>query len=62
MNALLSLAALASLARRFKHDRSGVTALEYGLIASLVAIAIISGVSLLGTDLSTEFSYIAGQV
>jgi pilus assembly protein Flp/PilA len=62
MNAFLPLAALRSLALRLKHDRSGVTALEYGLIASLVAIAIISGVSLLGTDLSTEFSYIAGKV
>ena len=59
MNALLSLA---TLVRRLQRDRSAVTALEYGLIASLVAIAIISGVSLLGGNLSTEFSYIAGQV
>ena len=62
MNAFLPLTALRSLALRITRDRRGVTALEYGLIASLVAIAIISGVSLLGGNLSTEFSYIAGQV
>lgn len=43
-------------------DRKGVTALEYGLIASLIAVAIISGVTLLGTNLKTEFSSIATTI
>jgi len=40
----------------------GVTAIEYGLIASLVALAIIVAVTLLGTNLAGLFTYIAGKV
>jgi len=43
-------------------SESGVTAVEYGLIASLIALAIIVGVTLLGVNLGGLFSYIAGQV
>ncbi len=43
-------------------SESGVTAIEYGLIASLVALAIIVGVTALGVDLGALFSYIAGKV
>ena len=41
---------------------SGVTAIEYGLIASLIAVAIIVAVTLVGTNLSGLFTYIAGKV
>ncbi|MGH7062905.1 MAG: Flp family type IVb pilin, partial [Stellaceae bacterium] len=44
-----------TLARLIK-DEEGVTAVEYGLIAALVAVVIITAVSLLGTNLSTLFS------
>lgn len=44
------------------NDEKGVTAIEYGLIAALVALAIITGVTLLGTNLGTLFSSIAGQL
>jgi pilus assembly protein Flp/PilA len=40
----------------------GVTAIEYGLIASLVALAIIVGVTLLGVNMNELFNYIAGKV
>ena len=40
-----------SLVKQFRGDRRGVTALEYGLIASGVAVAIIAGVTLLGGNL-----------
>jgi pilus assembly protein Flp/PilA len=40
-------------------ERSAVTALEYGLIAALVAVVIISAVRLLGTNLSTTFNKVA---
>ena len=40
----------------------GVTAIEYGLLASLIALAIIVGATLLGTNLNALFSYIAGKV
>jgi len=41
---------------------SGVTAIEYGLIAALVAVVCIVAWSLLGTDLSTTFNNIATSV
>ncbi|HWK95902.1 MAG TPA: Flp family type IVb pilin [Pseudolabrys sp.] len=43
-------------------SETGVTAIEYGLIASLVALAIIVGVTALGVDLGALFSYIGGKV
>jgi pilus assembly protein Flp/PilA len=52
-----AVAALVSV----KSER-GVTAIEYGLLASLVALAIIVGATLLGTNLGSLFSYIGGKV
>jgi len=43
-------------------SEKGVTAIEYGLIASLVAIAIIVGITLVGTNLNGLFNYIGGKV
>lgn len=43
-------------------SEQGVTAVEYGLIASLVALAIIIGVTALGVNLGELFGYIAGKV
>jgi pilus assembly protein Flp/PilA len=40
----------------------GVTAIEYGLIASLVALAIIIGATALGVNLNALFTYMAGKV
>ena len=40
----------------------GVTAIEYGLLASLIALAIIVGATLLGTNLNALFNFIAGKV
>ena len=51
-----------TLFQRFARDQSGVTAIEYGLIASLIAVAIIAAVTLVGTDLSTLFNTIAGDL
>lgn len=45
-----------------KCDETGVTALEYGLIAALIAVATIGAVSALGTDLSATFASIAGKL
>lgn len=41
--------------RRFLREESGATAIEYGLIAALVAVVIIGGLELLGTELDTTF-------
>ncbi len=44
-----------------KSDKRGVTALEYGLIAALIAVVIIGSVLTLGTNLSQTFSSIGGH-
>ena len=43
---------------RFVREEEGVTAIEYGLIAGLIAVAIIASVKTLGGDLSTLFGNI----
>lgn len=43
-------------------DRRGVTALEYGLIAALIAGVIIGGVTTLGTNVRATFTNIAGKI
>jgi pilus assembly protein Flp/PilA len=48
--------------KSFLEDASGVTAIEYGLIAALVAVAIITAVTTLGTNLSDTFNTIAGKL
>lgn len=48
--------------KRFLKDESGATAIEYGLIASLIAIAIIAVLGTLGTNLSTQFNKVATQL
>jgi pilus assembly protein Flp/PilA len=47
---------------RFVRDESGATAIEYGLIAALIAVVIIGAVTAVGTGLSTTFTTVAGQV
>lgn len=53
---------LRSLLGRFLKDETGATAIEYGLIAALVAVAAITGMTTLGTKLSTQFTTIAGRL
>jgi len=42
-----------------KNDDKGATAIEYGLIAALIAVAIIAAVSSVGTSLSSTFDNVA---
>ena len=51
----------ATLIRLVKNDR-GATAIEYGLIAALIAVAAISAFQLVGTNLSNTFHGIATQL
>ena len=51
-----------NLVSRFVKDESGATAIEYGLIAAGIAIAIISAVQGLGTKLSTNFNTISNSL
>ncbi|WP_018688841.1 Flp family type IVb pilin [Ahrensia kielensis] len=47
---------------RFIKDESGATAIEYGLIAALIAVAIIAGATSLGSQLNAKFDSIATTV
>jgi len=47
---------------RFAADESGATAIEYGLIAALIAVGIIAAASALGTSLSGLFTRIGGHL
>jgi pilus assembly protein Flp/PilA len=49
-------------ALRYMRDRSGATAIEYGLIATLIALAIIATVTTVGTSLQTTFTSVAGGI
>jgi pilus assembly protein Flp/PilA len=43
-------------------DESGATAIEYGLIAALISVAIITGATTLGNTLSNTFQNISNQM
>jgi pilus assembly protein Flp/PilA len=45
--------------KKFFTDESGVTAIEYGLIAALIAVMIIGGATLAGQNLNTMFHTVA---
>jgi pilus assembly protein Flp/PilA len=47
---------------RFCTDRSGATAIEYGLIAAGISVAIIVAVNTIGTNLNTTFSSVSSQL
>jgi pilus assembly protein Flp/PilA len=47
---------------KFLSDQSGATAIEYGLIAAGIAIAIITAVNSVGTSLSTEFGNVSNSL
>ncbi len=51
-----------TLIARFVKDESGATAIEYGLIASLISVAIITAASNLGKNVSSTFSTVAGNM
>jgi pilus assembly protein Flp/PilA len=53
------LSNLTSLVKTLRSDKRGVTALEYGLIASLIAVFIIGALTTLGDKLSSTFSTIS---
>jgi pilus assembly protein Flp/PilA len=53
---------MTSIIKSFLKDESGATAIEYGLIAAGIAIAIIAAVQGLGTKLSTNFDTISNSL
>lgn len=53
---------MSHLLRRFAADQSGVTAIEYGLIAGLIAVVIIGAVTTLGTKVQSKFDAVANAL
>jgi pilus assembly protein Flp/PilA len=51
-----------NLIARFVKDESGATAIEYGLIAALIAVAIITAARLLGTQIASTFDSVRGAM
>ena len=47
---------------KFLKNESGATAIEYGLIAALIAVVIIAAVTTVGTGLATTFSTVSGSL
>ncbi|SOZ61143.1 Flp pilin component [Cupriavidus taiwanensis] len=54
--------ALTTMFQQFVRDEDGVTAIEYGLIAALIAIVIIVSVQTVGTQLNSVFSKIGSYL
>ncbi len=50
------------LISRFVQDERGATAIEYGLIATLIAMVIITGATSIGTKLNSNFNNIASKI
>lgn len=53
---------MTKLIKSFANDESGATAIEYGLIAALIAVIIIGAITVVGTKLSTTFSTVATSI
>lgn len=53
---------MTNLVKRFAKDESGATAIEYGLIAAGIAVAIITAVQTIGTNLSGTFGKVGDAV
>ena len=51
-----------SIIKRFRKDKSGATAIEYGLIAALISVALIGGASTLGNAISTQFDHVSQKL
>ena len=50
---------MSNLISRFVRDESGATDIEYGLIAALIAVVVITALTTIGTNLSAKFQTIA---
>lgn len=53
---------MSKIVARFVKDESGATAIEYGLIAALIALAIIAGAGTIGDELGNRFNLIGEKL
>ncbi len=50
------------LVSRFVENESGATAIEYGLIAALISVVIITAITTLGKNLTNTFTTVSGKI
>ena len=55
-------AIMRAILKNFISNESGATAIEYGLIAALIAVVIITALATVGTNLTTTFNSVAGSL
>lgn len=55
-------AKMLAFCKKFLRDEDGATAIEYGLLAALIAVVIATGAALVGTNLSAMFTNIASDL
>lgn len=53
---------MSKIVARFVKDESGATAIEYGLIAALIALAIVTGATTLGNALDNQFKFLSNEL
>lgn len=53
---------MSAIFARFMKDESGATAIEYGLIAALISVALITGATALGNALNNQFNALSGKL
>ena len=53
---------LSSFAARLRRDQRGATAVEYGIMVSLIAVVIILAITAIGTNLSSTFNTVATNI
>lgn len=51
-----------NIVKRFSRDESGATAIEYGLIAALIAVAMIGAATALGSKIGTQFNNVSAKL
>ena len=56
------MAAIVKFLRKFRHAGRGATAIEYGFLAALIAIAMITAMAMLGDSLNTLFGGLSSEV
>jgi pilus assembly protein Flp/PilA len=53
---------MSTFVTRFLKDESGATAIEYGLIAALIAVVLVTALGLLGNNLARTFNTVANDL
>jgi pilus assembly protein Flp/PilA len=53
---------MGAILKRFARSRTGVTAIEYGLIAALIAVVIIAGIQAVGTSVNNTYDEVSERI